>query len=164
MNLLLFVWVAGRYVYKDVPHATKRHVGGLALKPPRGPVPPWALPHEMPIRGQASPPSHLFSTALKGPNKRQTYFSLIWIPNKKGQGVPNGLCVMALPNPKTDEAELLAVSGNALPITMWKSTLVPAAVKRSVSFTFTAQGQAAVWCVDIVQFVRTVGKTFLLIL
>lgn len=55
MNLLLFVWVAGRYVYKDVPHATKRHVGGLALKPPRGPVPPWALPHEMPIRGQARP-------------------------------------------------------------------------------------------------------------
>ena len=58
MNLLLFVWVARRYVYKDVPHATKRHVGGLSLKPPRGPVPPWALPREtpdMPIRGQASP-------------------------------------------------------------------------------------------------------------
>lgn len=58
MNLLLFVWVARRYVYKDIPHATKRHVGGLALKPPRGPVPPWAMPREMPdmpIRGQARP-------------------------------------------------------------------------------------------------------------
>ncbi|KAK9918815.1 hypothetical protein WJX75_007179 [Coccomyxa subellipsoidea] len=57
VNLLLFVWVARRYVYKDVPHATKRHVGGLSLKPPRGPVPPWALPREtpdMPIRGQTT--------------------------------------------------------------------------------------------------------------
>ncbi len=48
MNLAVFVWVATKYKYKDVPHQTKRHVGGARLKPPRGPVPPWAQAREMP--------------------------------------------------------------------------------------------------------------------
>jgi hypothetical protein len=55
VNMLLFLWVAGKYVYKDVPHAQKRYVGGLSLKPPRGPVPPWARAREVsdiPIRTQ----------------------------------------------------------------------------------------------------------------
>lgn len=55
MNLLIFVSVASKYVYKDVPHTQKRYVGGLSLKPPRGPVPPWARAREVsdiPGRGQ----------------------------------------------------------------------------------------------------------------
>ena len=48
LNLLWFIWIARAYVYKDVPHAQKRHVGGLSLKPPRGPVPPWAQAREAP--------------------------------------------------------------------------------------------------------------------
>ena len=49
MNLILFWYVAMHYRYKDVKHAQKRYVGGASLKPPRGPVPPWARAREVGI-------------------------------------------------------------------------------------------------------------------
>ncbi len=49
VNMLWFWYVAMGYRYKDVKHAQKRYVGGTSLKPPRGPVPPWARAREVSI-------------------------------------------------------------------------------------------------------------------
>ena len=49
VNLVLFFYVASCYRYKDVKHAQKRYVAGTSLKPPRGPVPPWARAREVGI-------------------------------------------------------------------------------------------------------------------
>ena len=62
MNMILFWYVAMHYRYKDVKHAQKRYVGGTSLKPPRGPVPPWARAREVGIPiGHRRPVSHLRS-------------------------------------------------------------------------------------------------------
>ena len=47
--MVWFWYVANAYRYKDVKHAQKRYVGGTSLKPPRGPVPPWARAREVTI-------------------------------------------------------------------------------------------------------------------
>ena len=47
--MIWFWYVAMHYRYKDVKHAQKRYVGGTSLKPPRGPVPPWARAREVGI-------------------------------------------------------------------------------------------------------------------
>ncbi len=49
VNMIWFWYVAMHYRYKDVKHAQKRYVGGTSLKPPRGPVPPWARAREVGI-------------------------------------------------------------------------------------------------------------------
>ena len=49
VNMVWFWYVAMGYRYKDVKHAQKRYVGGTSLKPPRGPVPPWARAREVGI-------------------------------------------------------------------------------------------------------------------
>ena len=49
VNMVWFWYVANAYRYKDVKHAQKRYVGGTSLKPPRGPVPPWARAREVTI-------------------------------------------------------------------------------------------------------------------
>ena len=49
INMVWFWYVANAYRYKDVKHAQKRYVGGTSLKPPRGPVPPWARAREVTI-------------------------------------------------------------------------------------------------------------------
>ena len=74
INMVWFWYVANAYRYKDVKHAQKRYVGGTALKPPRGPVPPWARAREVTI-----PAGHRRAVSAPLPPQQSSPAASLWL-------------------------------------------------------------------------------------